>query len=49
MRSFASIDDIAAADVDKLASVPEIPQDVAQNIFDYFHPKDGENEPESGN
>ena len=49
MRSFASIDDIAAADVDKLARVPEIPQDVAQNILDYFHAKDGENEPESGN
>ena len=37
MRYFDDIDQIKAADVEKLASVPEIPLNVAQDIYSFFH------------
>ncbi|MBR6148476.1 MAG: excinuclease ABC subunit UvrC [Lachnospiraceae bacterium] len=37
MRYFDDIDQIKAADVEKLASVPEIPFNVAQDIYSFFH------------
>ena len=37
MRYFDDIDQIKAADVEKLASVPEIPLNVAQDINSFFH------------
>ena len=37
MRYFDDIDQIKTADVEKLASVPEIPLNVAQDIYSFFH------------
>ncbi len=37
MRYFDSIDDIRSADVDKLCEVSEIPRNVAQDIYSFFH------------
>ena len=37
MRTFDSIEEIKAADVEKLSSIPEIPERTAKQIFDYFH------------
>ena len=37
MRYFDDIDQIKEADVEKLASVPEIPLNVAQDIYSFFH------------
>ena len=37
MRYFESIEDIKNADVDKLSEVPEIPRNVAQDIYSFFH------------
>ena len=37
MREFASIDELMAADVEKIAAVPEIPENVAKGIFRFLH------------
>ena len=37
MRNFASIEDIRNASVEELAKVPEIPENTAQQIYDFFH------------
>ena len=42
MRHFRSIDDLKSASVDEIASLPEIPENVARGIFDYFHSKPAE-------
>lgn len=39
MRYFKSIDEIKAADAEELAQVPEIPQHIAEGIYDFFHNK----------
>ncbi len=41
MRSFRSIHDIEEADVETLASVPEIPRAQAEAIYAFFHPEAG--------
>ena len=37
MRTFDSIDDIKNASVEKLSSIPELNERIAQTIYDYFH------------
>ncbi|NLL76328.1 MAG: excinuclease ABC subunit UvrC [Clostridiales bacterium] len=37
MRYFKSIEEIKAADVQKLAEVPEIPMHIAESIYEFFH------------
>jgi excinuclease ABC subunit C len=37
MREFASIDDLKAADVERIAAVPEIPENVAKGIYEFLH------------
>ena len=37
MREFASIDDLKAADVERIAAVPEIPENVARGIYEFLH------------
>jgi excinuclease ABC subunit C len=37
MRSFKSIDEIKNADVQTLALVPEIPVNIAEDIYGFFH------------
>lgn len=37
MRSFKSIDEIKAAPVSRLAEIPEIPEQVAESIYRFFH------------
>lgn len=37
MKAFNSIDEIREADVDKLASLPEIPRSTAEIIYSFFH------------
>lgn len=37
MRSFKSIDEIKAAPVPRLAEIPEIPEQVAESIYRFFH------------
>ena len=37
MREFSSITELAEADVDKIASIPEIPRSEAEEIYRYFH------------
>jgi excinuclease ABC subunit C len=39
MRSFKSIEDIRNASVEELARVPEIPENTARQIYDFFHPE----------
>jgi ERCC4-type nuclease len=39
MREFGSIEEIAAADVERLAGVPEITAAAAEEIYLYFHKK----------
>ena len=39
MREFGSIEEIAAADVERLAGVPEITTAAAEEIYQYFHRK----------
>lgn len=42
MREFASMEDIAQADVDTLAAVPEIPRRQAEEIYRFFHHSENE-------
>ncbi|WP_026524411.1 excinuclease ABC subunit UvrC [Butyrivibrio sp. MB2005] len=37
MRHFKSIDEIRNADVEELKSIPEIPENAANDIYNYFH------------
>ena len=37
MRSFKSIEDIRSASVEELKNVPEIPENVAEKIYSFFH------------
>ena len=37
MRAFKSIDEVRCASIEQLASVDEIPLNVAENIYDFFH------------
>ena len=37
MRSFKSIDEIREASIEELSAVPEIPETVAKQIYDFFH------------
>ena len=37
MKYFENIDQIKTADVEKLAEVPEIPRNVAEDIYSFFH------------
>ena len=37
MREFGSIEEIAAADEDRLEQVPEITRKAAEEIYRYFH------------
>jgi excinuclease ABC subunit C len=37
MKYFEDINEIKTADVEKLAQVPEIPRNVAQDIYSFFH------------
>ncbi len=41
MRTFRSMQELRNADVDTLASIPEIPRREAQQIYDYFHRGNG--------
>ena len=41
MRTFRSMQELRSADVDTLASIPEIPRREAQQIYDYFHQDNG--------
>ena len=41
MRTFRSMQELRSADVDALASIPEIPRREAQQIYDYFHQDHG--------
>lgn len=40
MKNFASIEDIKNASVEELSRVPEIPENTAQQIYDFFHGDD---------
>ena len=40
MRHFGSIGEIREATVEKLCEVPEIPEHIAQQIYDFFRSKD---------
>ena len=42
MRHFDSIADIKEASVEELCQVPEIPQHIAEGIYNFFH--DGQDE-----
>ena len=44
MRYFKSIDDIRNASVEELSRIPEIPENVARQIFDFFEKKSQANE-----
>ena len=48
MREFGSIEEIAAADVERLAKVPEITAGAAEEIYRYFHKDKGVPAEESG-
>ncbi|MCM1263183.1 MAG: excinuclease ABC subunit UvrC [Butyrivibrio sp.] len=37
MKSFKSIDEIKNAEVEQLCAIPEIPEHVAKQIYDFFH------------
>nr|MCR5502095.1 excinuclease ABC subunit C [Lachnospiraceae bacterium] len=37
MRAFRSVEEIRSATVDELAAIDEIPRNVAENIYEYFH------------
>jgi excinuclease ABC subunit C len=37
MKGFKSIEDIRNASVEELAALPEIPENIAQQIYDFFH------------
>jgi excinuclease ABC subunit C len=37
MKHFGSIQEIREASVEKLSEVPEIPENVAEQIYDFFH------------
>jgi excinuclease ABC subunit C len=37
MKHFGSIQEIREASVEKLAEVPEIPENVANQIYEFFH------------
>ena len=37
MRDFKSIEDIRTADVETLMQTPEIPENIARQIYEYFH------------
>lgn len=37
MKSFQSLDDIRAADVETLAALPSMNQQAAQSVYDFFH------------
>lgn len=37
MKGFKSIEDIKNASVEELAAIPEIPENIAQQIYDFFH------------
>ncbi|MCM1048230.1 MAG: excinuclease ABC subunit UvrC [Clostridiales bacterium] len=37
MKSFKSIDEIKNAEVERLCDIPEIPEHVAKQIYDFFH------------
>ena len=37
MKAFASIDDLKRADVEEIAALPEIPENVARGIYEYLH------------
>lgn len=39
MKRFVTIDDLKAASVEEIASVDEIPENVAKTIYDFFHKK----------
>lgn len=39
MKRFVTIDDLKTASVEEIASVDEIPENVARTIFDFFHNK----------
>lgn len=41
MRRFKSIDEVKNADVETLAAVDEIPENVARGIYDFFHSGEG--------
>lgn len=41
MRRFKSIDEVKNADVETLAAVDEIPENVARGIYDFFHSVEG--------
>ena len=40
MRTYRSIEEIAAADAEEIGRIPEIPQSVADEVYRYFHAKD---------
>ncbi len=48
MRHFDSITDIKNASVEALCEVPEIPQHIAQGIYEYLHTSNTENEHQEG-
>ncbi len=48
MRHFDSIADIKNASVEALCEVPEIPQHIAQGIYDYLHTSNAESEHQEG-
>ena len=38
MKHFPTIDELKAASAEKIAEVEEIPQNVANDIYEFFHP-----------
>lgn len=44
MREFVSIDEIKKASVFRISQTEDIPKDVAQNIYDFFHKNENEGE-----
>jgi excinuclease ABC subunit C len=42
MRHFGSIQEIREASVEKLSEVPEIPENIANQIYNFFHQENGQ-------
>ena len=41
MKHFPTMDELKSADVEKIAKIDEIPLNVAQDIYNFFHQEEG--------
>ena len=41
MKHFPTMEELKSADVEKIAEIDEIPQNVAQDIYNFFHREEG--------